>query len=44
MEGSNPAVTGDWGPALRDIGVPLRDEAYMGGRRISSRAQPRPMR
>jgi arylsulfatase A-like enzyme len=29
MEESNPAVTGDWGEALRDTGVPHRDEAYM---------------
>ncbi|MEZ5178816.1 MAG: alkaline phosphatase family protein [Acidimicrobiales bacterium] len=29
MEESNPAVTGDWGNALRDTGVPFRDEAYM---------------
>lgn len=29
MEESNPAVTGDWGPALRDTGIPFRDEAYM---------------
>lgn len=29
MEESNPAVTGDWGDALRATGVPHRDEAYM---------------
>jgi len=29
MEESNPSVTGDWGEALRDTGVPFRDEAYM---------------
>ena len=29
MEDSDPAVTGDWGPALADLGAPLRDEAYM---------------
>ncbi|HRW38424.1 MAG TPA: alkaline phosphatase family protein [Aquihabitans sp.] len=29
MEESNPAVTGDWGDALRGTGVPFRDEAYM---------------
>jgi predicted AlkP superfamily pyrophosphatase or phosphodiesterase len=29
MEESNPAVTGDWGDALRDTGIPFRDEAYM---------------
>lgn len=29
MEESNPAVTGDWSEALRDTGVPYRDEAYM---------------
>ncbi len=29
MEESNPAVTGDWGDALRATGVPFRDEAYM---------------
>ncbi len=29
MEESNPAVTGDWGPALAATGVPHRDEAYM---------------
>jgi hypothetical protein len=29
MEESNPAVTGDWGEALRSTGVPHRDEAYM---------------
>jgi hypothetical protein len=29
MEESNPAVTGDWGEALRETGVPHRDEAYM---------------
>jgi hypothetical protein len=29
MEESNPAVTGDWGDALRATGVAHRDEAYM---------------
>ncbi|CAN5571771.1 hypothetical protein BH10ACT1_BH10ACT1_43450 [soil metagenome] len=29
MEESNPEVTGDWGPALDDTGIPYRDEAYM---------------
>lgn len=29
MEDSDPAVTGDWGTALADLGMPLRDEAYM---------------
>jgi hypothetical protein len=29
MEESNPSVTGDWGGALRETGVPFRDEAYM---------------
>ncbi len=29
MEESNPAVTGDWADALRNTGVPFRDEAYM---------------
>ncbi len=28
MEESNPAVTGDWGVALREAGVDVRDEAY----------------
>jgi predicted AlkP superfamily pyrophosphatase or phosphodiesterase len=26
MEEADPAVTGDWGPALRDAGIPFRDE------------------
>ena len=29
MEESNPAVTGDWAPALDATGIPYRDEAYM---------------
>jgi phosphonoacetate hydrolase len=29
MEESNPEVTGDWSAALRDTGIPFRDEAYM---------------
>ena len=28
MEDSNPDVTGDWGPALAETGIPCRDEAY----------------
>ena len=28
MEENNPEVTGDWGPALADTGIPHRDEAY----------------
>jgi phosphonoacetate hydrolase len=28
MEESNPAVTGDWGVALRTAGIDFRDEAY----------------
>jgi phosphonoacetate hydrolase len=28
MEESNPEVTGDWGPVLRDRGIAHRDEAY----------------
>ena len=28
MEENDPSVTGDWGPALADTGVPYRDEAY----------------
>ncbi|MCU1455968.1 MAG: type phosphodiesterase/nucleotide pyrophosphatase [Actinomycetia bacterium] len=28
MEETDPAVRGDWGPALRDAGIAFRDEAY----------------
>ena len=28
MEETNPAVRGDWGPALRDAGIEFRDEAF----------------
>jgi predicted AlkP superfamily pyrophosphatase or phosphodiesterase len=28
MEETNPAVQGDWSPALRDAGISFRDEAY----------------
>ena len=28
MEETDPGVTGDWGPALRDAGIPFRDEAF----------------
>jgi phosphonoacetate hydrolase len=28
MEETDPAVGGDWGPALHDAGVPFRDEAF----------------
>jgi hypothetical protein len=28
MEETNPAIRGDWGAALRDAGVPFRDEGY----------------
>ncbi len=28
MEETDPAVRGDWGPALRDAGIRFRDEAY----------------
>jgi hypothetical protein len=28
MEETNPAVQGDWSPALRDAGIAFRDEAY----------------
>ena len=28
MEQTDPAVTGDWGPVLRDAGIPHRDEAF----------------
>jgi hypothetical protein len=28
MEETNPAVRGDWGPALRDAGIDFRDEAF----------------
>ena len=28
MEETNPAVTGDWGVALRDAGIAFRDEAF----------------
>lgn len=28
MEETNPAVTGDWDAALRDAGIPFRDEGY----------------
>ena len=28
MEESDPAVTGNWAPALAATGVPHRDEAY----------------
>lgn len=28
MEESNPDVTGDWGDALRDTGIPFRDEGF----------------
>jgi hypothetical protein len=26
MEEADPSVTGDWGPALADAGIPCRDE------------------
>ena len=26
FEGSDPALTGSWGPALEGLGIPLRDE------------------
>ena len=28
MEETDPKVTGDWGPVLRDAGIPHRDEAF----------------
>jgi predicted AlkP superfamily pyrophosphatase or phosphodiesterase len=28
MEETDPAVTGDWGPALADAGIAYRDEAF----------------
>ena len=28
MEQTDPGVTGDWGPALRDAGIAHRDEAF----------------